>query len=216
MRPDRLREWMELKGLSQAELARRAAVSPAAIQQLLNGSSKTTRSLRKIAEALEVSPDWLEGVSDATTVEGVKLAQFPGDGEVVKVAYIGVFKGPPFDRKKAGLRFLSVSKYWLEHITDGLDALDVSFHQVATDEMSPTISRGDDVCYRHEHAHDGMPDGIWFLSYNGVGLLRRVRPAKGAGFYLSADNPIIAPFEARADEIEFGGKVLWQGRSLTP
>jgi phage repressor protein C with HTH and peptisase S24 domain len=205
---------MELKGLSQAELARRADVSPATIQQLLNGSSKTTRSLRKIAAVLEVSPDWLEGVKDATPVEGVKAVGFAGDRETVDVAYLGVFNGRPHERTQTGVRFLTISSYWLDNIADGLGPFDVSFCKLATDEMSPTLSRGDDVCYRHLQVHDGIPDGIWFLSYNDVGLLRRVRPLRSGGFYLSADNPIIAPFEAEAEEIEFGGKVIWQGRSL--
>lgn len=214
MRSDRLREWMEVRGLSQAELARRAKVSSATIQQLLNGSIKTTRSLRQIAAVLGVSPDWLEGIDGATPVDGVRKVAFSGDQETVNVAYLGSFRGRSHERDQSGIRFLTLSSYWLEYIADGLGPLDVSFCKLGTDEMSPTLSRGDDVCYRHSQEHDGMPDGIWFLSYNSIGLLRRVRPLRSGGFHLSADNPIIAPFDANTDEIEFGGKVLWQGRSL--
>ncbi|WP_380787258.1 XRE family transcriptional regulator [Sphingomonas sp. R86521] len=214
MRADRLRECMALKGVSQAELARRANVSPAAIQQLLNGSSKTTRSLRTIAAALEVNPDWLEGLEGATPIVGLKVASFSNDRETVDVPYLGVFEGRSWERVQVGIRSLTLSSYWFADITDGLGPSDVSFCKLSTDEMSPTLSRGDDVCYRHSREHDGRPDGIWFLEYNEAALLRRVRSLRSGKYHLSADNPVIAPFEAEGQEIDFWGKVIWQGRSL--
>ena len=62
-------ERMELsrkkKGWSQAELARNAKITPAAINQFEKGSRKPNMPiLRKLAKVLDVSIDYLAGESD--------------------------------------------------------------------------------------------------------------------------------------------------------
>ena len=47
-------------GINQAELARRAALAPAAVWQIEHGDRRPSAgTLRRLADALEVSADWL-------------------------------------------------------------------------------------------------------------------------------------------------------------
>jgi transcriptional regulator with XRE-family HTH domain len=60
-----LRVLRERSGMSKAELAGRAAVSPALITRLENGERQCTPSvMRKLAEALQVSQVALMGPND--------------------------------------------------------------------------------------------------------------------------------------------------------
>ena len=53
-----LRIWREYRGLSQTVLARTAGITPAYLSQMESGSRQgTTRTLRKIAKALDVDLD---------------------------------------------------------------------------------------------------------------------------------------------------------------
>lgn len=58
----RLRQHMELKGLTQAELADRADLSRSALTMFFNGERKPSAdALLKLADALDVSTDYLLG-----------------------------------------------------------------------------------------------------------------------------------------------------------
>ena len=61
---DRLADRMRHLGLSQAELARRVGISQQAIGKLVNGSSRSTPNIGKIAQILETTPAYLVGQVD--------------------------------------------------------------------------------------------------------------------------------------------------------
>ena len=61
---DRLGERMQAKGLSQAELARRIGISQQAIGKLVNGSSRSTSHIARLARALDTTAAYLEGETD--------------------------------------------------------------------------------------------------------------------------------------------------------
>lgn len=57
-------------GINQAQLAKKAGITPAAISQIENGKRMpTTPVLHRIAEVLEVSLDYLTGRSDESRLE---------------------------------------------------------------------------------------------------------------------------------------------------
>lgn len=62
--PERLRAALDLRSMSQSDLARAVGVTQGAIHQMLTGSTKRTRYLEEIAHALGVSSAWLSGKSD--------------------------------------------------------------------------------------------------------------------------------------------------------
>lgn len=63
--PERLRKARELRGLSQGELADRAGLQPSAISHFETGGRKPSfENLRRLADALSVSTDFLLGRRD--------------------------------------------------------------------------------------------------------------------------------------------------------
>ena len=63
---DRIKEAREIHSISQAELARRAELTPAAISQFESGEREPSyASLKRLASSLEVSMDYLAGKEDA-------------------------------------------------------------------------------------------------------------------------------------------------------
>lgn len=67
----RLREAREAKKLSQGELAERAALKPAAISHFETGARRPSfDNLKKLADALNVSVDYLLGRDNACTSAG--------------------------------------------------------------------------------------------------------------------------------------------------
>ena len=59
---DRLKKTREARGLSQAELAKKTGLQPAAISHFETGNrSPSFDNLRKLSDALEVSVDYLLG-----------------------------------------------------------------------------------------------------------------------------------------------------------
>lgn len=58
----RLKELMKRRGVSQTELARCTGLSKSGISQYLSGVYEPSRkTLARLADALEVSPEWLSG-----------------------------------------------------------------------------------------------------------------------------------------------------------
>jgi transcriptional regulator with XRE-family HTH domain len=61
---ERLAERIEASNLTQAKLAKRVGMSQQAIGKLINGGSRGTTRIAKIARELGTTPEYLEGVSD--------------------------------------------------------------------------------------------------------------------------------------------------------
>lgn len=57
----RVKERREELGMSQSVLAKRIGVSGPSLSQLESGKIKRSRRLNKLAAALKVTPEWLEG-----------------------------------------------------------------------------------------------------------------------------------------------------------
>lgn len=81
----RVAERLAAKGLSQADLARRAGVSPAFVSDLigLRKSTVRTAALRAFAHALGTSVDYLVGLTDNPSVlAGLRVAAEEPDAEI--------------------------------------------------------------------------------------------------------------------------------------
>jgi transcriptional regulator with XRE-family HTH domain len=61
---ERVAERMQAQSLSQAELARRIGISQQAVGKLVNGSSRSSSYLHRIARELRTTPEYLSGEID--------------------------------------------------------------------------------------------------------------------------------------------------------
>ena len=67
--PERLKEARKLRGLEQAELAAKAELPPTSISHFEGGARKPSfDTLRKLAQALDVTTDYLLGRVDQPTI----------------------------------------------------------------------------------------------------------------------------------------------------
>jgi transcriptional regulator with XRE-family HTH domain len=73
--PERLREARSLRGLSQEDVARKSGLQPSAVSHFESGTRKPSfDNLRKLADALDVTIDYLVGrVAAATGAVPAKL-----------------------------------------------------------------------------------------------------------------------------------------------
>lgn len=75
---DRLNEALVLRDLSPAELSRITGIGEGAISQYRKGAYKAgQRNLEKISSALQISVQWLMGVSDNITPSSQNKNQLP-------------------------------------------------------------------------------------------------------------------------------------------
>ena len=69
--PERLKAARKLRGLSQAELAKRSRFQPSAISRFETGASRPSfENLRRLASSLDVLTDYLLGLVDEPTGAG--------------------------------------------------------------------------------------------------------------------------------------------------
>lgn len=80
--PDRLRKAREAKGLSQTDLAAKAGMEPSAISHFENGRrGPSFANLRRLADALAVTIDYLVGRADEPRGSGPAAEQLFRDFE---------------------------------------------------------------------------------------------------------------------------------------
>ena len=73
--PTRLRSAREQRGLSQAELAKKAGLQSSAVSHFETGTRKPSfDNLRRLADALNLSTDYLLGRTDDATADGPGVA----------------------------------------------------------------------------------------------------------------------------------------------
>jgi len=87
---DRLKHARALRSLTQQDLARASGLSQSAVASYENGQRQSSRSVRKLAAALQVNLDWLEtgkgsmeSLADysASPAGGAYYLMEPGSGE---------------------------------------------------------------------------------------------------------------------------------------
>lgn len=224
--PTRLRELLAENNMSQAQLARALGVSPPAIQQILSGKTKRSRLGAEIANLFSVSLAWLNGTSDS---QFLPVSGTLTPDQLVEQLRIKVHSGrmtfQDTDNPNTDIVNDVFRPAWLiDKISrfdpaaiEGLseDEVPSAFVVVAaTDAMSPTIEKGDEVLISLWTSEVEEPDAIWWLEYGGLRMIRRLMPIPGGGFRVSADNPKSPTFEAPAKEISVLGRAFWLGRTL--
>lgn len=212
---DRVKLAMDRLQLSQAELAKRVGVSAAAIQQILNGTTRRTRVLPELAEALGVDEKWLDGRSDTPSRQMINHFA-DEDHATVKLLHIIPRGNPTFDEEyePEAWPFIATKK-WVERISGGAPENELIMTAAGDSRMSPTFQKGDDLLIRVRNNFDGDPDGIWVVVHGDATMLRRVRKLPGGKYLLGVDNPTFPSIEVEEQHVRFIGKVVWQGRTLS-
>ena len=220
----RMKARMAEKAVSQAELARQVGVAQPTIAKLMNGASRSSGHLHRIARVLETTPAYLSGETDdpdmgalpLPTLESV-IHQF---GQVmvplVDLA-AGSARGDPGGANDADptgdtapARFEPFRRDRLEPLVMG-GFSDLFACEASGDAMVPTLMPGALCLVDRAQTEIREQDRIWAVGYAGMTMLRRVRRAADRGYRLLADNPVVIDIEADGGEVTILGRVVWQG-----
>lgn len=218
LQPDRLSERLQAARLSQAELARRIGISQQAVGKLVNGESRTTGHLHRIARELGTTPAYLEGETDDPS-EGALPAPTPetiaDQLDLVGIAEIDLQYGMGasyVDNPVAeDLRYFPRS--FIEAITSSPPS-QLTLARPQGDSMEPTIRGGSDfvIIDRSERSVRAQ-DVIWAFTVGEIGMIKRLR-VRGRKVTILSDNPSVDPDEADAEEVNIVGRIIFVGRRL--
>lgn len=182
----RIKTVMETKGMNANSLAMAVGVSRPAIAKILEGQVRHPKYLFEIAEALNVSVEWLktgegssENLSDGLADDRVRFERLDvvaalGDGYINNEAVEVV-------------DFVHVDKEWAREKLGG----NLSRIQVITargDSMQGTIEDGD-VLFVDTSVHSFEGEGIYLLSFADGLKAKRLQASVGGGLLVISDNP---------------------------
>mgnify|MGYP002619585803 CR=1 FL=1 len=144
----RLREGLDARRMTQAELAARSKISKSSISHYLKGDWEGKQdAVYALAKVLEVSETWLMGYDVPMDAERPQLTQKPIPPgfrplpEMVQVPLIGTIAcGTPITAEQNVKSYIGIPAAW--HADFALEC--------HGDSMAPTICDGDVVCIRSQ------------------------------------------------------------------
>ena len=184
---ERINTALQTKGLSVNALARQVGVSYPAMRKITKGETLNPKFLFEIAEALNVSVEWLktgegssENLSDDPSGDHIRFERLDvvaalGDGSINNEAVEVV-------------DFVPVDKEWAREKLGG----NLSRIQVITargDSMQGTIEDGD-VLFVDTSVHSFEGEGIYLLSFADGLKAKRLQASVGGGLLVISDNPL--------------------------
>lgn len=210
---DRIAERRNALGLSQSALARTAGLSQATIGKLESGISSGSSQLHKIARVLRTTPAYLSGETD-DPAEGAIVAptneQIAEQLGLIQIEEIdlGIGMGAAYlDEAAVQASMQWVPETWVRQFTDA-PARYLTIARPVGDSMYPTINDRDIVLIDRSLQHIDRQDGIWALSYGGLGTIKRVRAMPDGSYKLMGDNPQVREEIAVDGEMHVIGRVV--------
>jgi phage repressor protein C with HTH and peptisase S24 domain len=204
----RLEERLRNEGLSQNQLALRVGVATQTIWKLVNGQSRSSAHLHRIARELGTSVEYLTGETD-DPAPGAMLSPARTDDDTMELAEIDLAYGMggtfiDGEPEILGKHYFSKTlvRYWTRAKAD-----DLFFARGAGDSMMPTIHDSDLVLIdRSEHSLR-LADQIWAFAFGGVGMIKRLRPRPDGTVAILSDNAVVPEDRASDGEIHLIGRV---------
>lgn len=201
-------------GMNPAQVSKAAGFAPTFVRDLLENRKKSIRAdaLAKLAEALDVTPGWLNGEGPLTASAGA-LTGKAGE-EVHQVAIYDI-------RASAGAGALvedGEPSGWQPYRASEIDRWnigDLAVIQVGGDSMWETLHDGDKVLVNRGERRIVKP-GIYIIAYEGELLVKRCqRNLNDGSVIVSSDNPAYQSFRVDDPEVlNVIGRVVWIGRAL--
>ncbi|ABR74577.1 hypothetical protein CBG46_10065 [Actinobacillus succinogenes] len=214
--PERLLFAMQQKGLNQAELASMSGTSQVTISNILNGVTDVPRKGLEIANALDVSLNWLlTGVEDSVTVSTKsgkndsiimtlldnRLAA--GDG-VINLDYPDTIRSIEFSAEKFMELFRRKTANNLSMaIIDGNSMYDPNNEEIS-------LKHGD-VVFIDTSIQEFKNDGIYAFVFEGQARIKRLQYMSGYRLKVISDNPTYETEileKEQVEQIHFIGQLI--------
>ena len=211
--PDRLIHRMAAVGETQSSLARKVGVSAQTIGKLTRGEANSSSHLHLIAKFLSTTPAYLTGATDDPS-EGAyvpptneEIAEQLGLIQIEEID-LGIGMGASYlDESTVHTAMQWVPENWVRQFTDA-PARYLTIARPVGDSMYPTINDRDIVLIDRSVQHIDRQDGIWALSYGGLGTIKRVRAMPDGSYKLMGDNPQVREEIAVDGEMHVIGRVV--------
>ncbi|WP_160773479.1 XRE family transcriptional regulator [Alteraurantiacibacter buctensis] len=213
---DRISALLQLRGKSQAALARAIGVSPQAVSKMVLGGTTETTKVNKIAQFLETTPEYLMGeTDDSSPTSSLSDKQVPfrhaephPSSDVVEIDYveIGFGMGGGFIEESGEVEKRSFSRAWLREFTDAPPEL-LAWAKGDGDSMEPTIRDGEVVLIDRRFTQPGPNDQIWAITVGDFGMIKRLRARPDGAVEIHSDNPLVQMQTAVDGELHVIGRV---------
>lgn len=82
------------------------------------------------------------------------------------------------------------------------------------DSMMPTLINDDMVLVDRAQTILNLQDRIWAVSFDGAGMIKRLRTIGGRRVQVISDNPMVPAQEVGAEDLAIVGRVIWIGRRV--
>lgn len=196
---ERINTALQTKGLSVNALARQVGVSYPAMRKITKGETLNPKFLFEIAEALNVSVEWLktgEGPSE-------NLSDDPSDDHIrfERLDVIAALGDGYINNETAEVvDFVHVDKAWARENLGG----NLSRIQVITargDSMQGTIEDGD-VLFVDTSVRSFEGEGIYLLSFADGLKAKRLQASVSGGLMVISDNPLYRTETIENDKLE--------------
>lgn len=200
--------------MNQSDLARAAGVTQGAIQQIVSGRTAKSRFLPEIANALDVTPSFLSGLTDDP--QGNYFEDVPKSPDDM-AEELGLYRIREIDVGYA----MGAGTYLDQEFDTDWRYFDREMVQRATrapasrlfiasgvgDSMGPTILDADTLIIDTTQTMLNQQDRLWAIAYGGLGMVKRIRRLPSGNILVISDNPTIENFEADPEDIRIVGRV---------
>jgi phage repressor protein C with HTH and peptisase S24 domain len=215
---DRLRARCEQLGMNAGQVAELAGINRSFVYDIMRGRSEhpNLERLERVAKVLKVERRWLmHGLGD---VEGETPILENAEEAFVAISSVTVTAsmggGAVVEAEEDG-RPYHFQRSWIRHKLRAKPA-DLRIMHVEGDSMMPTLHHGDIVLVDLARRAP-TPPGI-FVLHDGMGLVAKrldhIPNTAPPRVRILSDNPLYAPYEGTAEEVNIIGRIRWYAREI--
>ena len=204
-----------------------SGVSPSGLNRLLDGGYPTLPILVSLAEAGDVSVEWLStgqnppGTEVAPVKSGVVSDVHGNEVDLNEFIFVPRYNVSAaaghgaWNDDETPMFTVSFRRYWVTHYLKA-DPAQLSVISVYGDSMEGVLSDKDIILVNHG---DREPrEGIYVLRLDGQLIVKRVQRLPGAQLHITSTNPAYKPFtidlRSLPSDFDIVGKVVWYGRVI--
>jgi phage repressor protein C with HTH and peptisase S24 domain len=215
---DRLKARCEQLGMNAGQVAELAGINRSFVYDIMRGRSEhpNLERLERVAKVLKVERRWLmHGLGD---VEGEAPILEDAEEAFVAISSVAVtasMGGGAVVEAEGDGRPYHFQRSWIRHKLRATPA-DLRIMHVEGDSMMPTLHPGDIVLVDLARRAP-TPPGI-FVLHDGMGLVAKrldhIPNSEPPRVRIISDNPLYAPYEGTAEEVNIIGRIRWYAREI--
>lgn len=200
---ERVRFAMEEHNLNANSLAKLVGISRPAMIKILDGETKEPKKILEIADALNVSPEWLKTGKGNTPDFSANMEEEEEGKHQLRVEVMDVYASAGNGAFLTGDLVGDVcaiefeNDYFLQQFQRATGK-GLAIINVKGDSMSPTLESGD-LLYVDTTINCYQGDGLYVFSFNDALYVKRLQLA-GRKILVLSDNKLYDKWEITADE----------------